>query len=95
MSFCGERVKVGFFKLLPTKSKSMVTCASCGERSQVAGATRIAGVVAGIVGGLLGVWLSFPRLEKWSLLIALVADVLLGYLAGRLTLRLDPPDFAD
>jgi hypothetical protein len=93
--FCGERVKVGVLSLLPTTHKSIVRCGQCGERSQVAGRTRIIGGVAGLAGAALGLWISFPNLGSWCLAVAIAGEVVFGCLAARLTLRLDPPELAD
>ena len=92
---CGERVRVRPWELLPTKEKVLVTCRSCGGKSQISGRTRIGGGVAGILGGLLAVALTYRPLGKWVVVPAILANVLLGYLGARLLLRLDPPELAD
>jgi hypothetical protein len=72
-----------------------VICESCGERSQIAGRTRITGVIGGLVGAAIGFWLSFPALGGWCMACVMAGEVVFSYLAARLTLRLDPPELAD
>ena len=92
---CGERVRVRPWELLPTKQKVLVTCASCGEKSQVAGRTRIGAGMIGLLAGVLAVALTFRSLGQWAAIPGIVSNALLGYVGGRLMLRLDPPELAD
>jgi hypothetical protein len=94
---CGERVKVSGWKLLPSSyGNATVTCATCGKESQVAGSTRIAATLAGTGGMIVGMWGYFLIFDhQVSLTAAIFGFVVAAYAAGRLTLRLDPPEFAD
>ena len=92
---CGERVRVRAWDLLPTRQKVLVTCGSCGQKSQIAGRTRIGAGVVGIVGSLVAVALTYQSLGDWTIGPAILANLVLGYLAGRAMLRLDPPGLAD
>jgi len=92
---CGERVRIQILDLLPTSHKNLVACRACGKQSQIAGSTRVCSGLGGIAGGLAGVVVLYPWLKASSLPFLLLASAACGYLAGRLTLRLDPPELAD
>jgi hypothetical protein len=92
---CGERVRIRVLDLVPTYKKNLVACGACGKQSQIAGSTRVCSGVGGIVGALVCVALAYPWLKASSIPFLLLANVACGYLAGRLTLRLDPPELAD
>lgn len=73
----------------------LVTCASCGRKSQVAGRSRIGAVTFGILGALIAVTLTYRSLGEWAVVPGLLANGLFGYVGARLFLRLDPPELAD
>jgi len=94
---CGQRVKVAAWKLIPSSyGNATVTCAACGKESQVAGRTRIGATLAGTGGMIVGMWGYYLIVDRHaSLTAALCGFVVAAYAAGRLTMRLDPPEFAD
>jgi hypothetical protein len=93
--FCGERVRVRPWELLPTTQKVVVTCSACGEKSQISGRTRIGGGVIGILGSIVTAALTFHSLGRGSTVATVLAYALFGVLGSRLLLRLDPPGLAD
>jgi len=93
--FCGERVKLSFWALLPSKAKTLVTCRACGQRSQIAGSTRIGAGVAGMIGSGIAVALTVRTSVKLCVVASILASLVAGHLAARLMLRLDPPELAD
>jgi hypothetical protein len=93
--FCGERVKVSALNLLPGKNKVLVKCGACGEKSRIAGRTRIGGGVAGMLSIVIAVEITVRTSPILSLAMAPLAYLVVGYLVSRLMLRLDPPELAD
>jgi hypothetical protein len=93
--YCGERVKVSVLALLPSRNKTLVKCAACGQKSQIAGRTRIGGGVAGMLGSGIAVALTVRTSETLCFAMATLAYLVVGYLVSRLMLRLDPPELAD
>ena len=49
----------------------------------------------GLLGGLFVAMLTYPSLGEWAIFPAALANALMGFLAARLMLRLDPPELAD
>jgi hypothetical protein len=92
---CGERVQIRVLDLMPTYDKNIVTCRSCGKQSQIAGSTRVCSVLGSVAGAIAGVVVLFPWLKGTSIPFLLLLSPACGYLAGWLTLRLDPPELAD
>ncbi|MEA2698890.1 MAG: hypothetical protein QOI66_3161 [Myxococcales bacterium] len=94
---CGQRVKVAAWKLIPSSyGNATVTCAACGKESQVAGRTRIGATLVGTGGMVIGMWTYYLIFDhQASLPAAIFGFVVAAYVAGRLTMRLDPPEFAD
>ena len=93
--YCGERVKVSALKLFPSKKKVFVNCGACGQRSQIAGRTRIGGGVAGTLGTMIAATLTVRRSPTLCLVMAILGYLVAAYLVSRLMLRLDPPELAD
>ena len=93
--FCGERVKVSTLALIPGKNKILVKCGACGEKSQIAGRTRIGGGVAGTLGGGIAAALTVRTSPTLCFAMAMLGYLVVGYLVSRLMLRLDPPELAD
>jgi hypothetical protein len=88
-------VHLSVVDLLPKKGKTLVTCGACGKASQVAGRTRIGGGVAGMLGSLVAVALTVGTSQRLCVAAGLLTYLVVGYLASRLMLRLDPPELAD
>lgn len=81
--------------LIPSKNKVLVKCGACGEKSQIAGRTRIGGGVAGMLGGGIAAALTARTSATLCLVMAMLGYWVVGYLVSRLMLRLDPPELAD
>jgi hypothetical protein len=94
---CGERVWVGIPDLLPGRRKIFVVCDACGKRSQVAGSTRIWSNLTGLVVG--SVWsvvlVGCPQMRVVGAFLILPVTLAGAYFAGRMNLRLDPPELGD
>jgi hypothetical protein len=68
---------------------------ACGEKSQIAGRTRIGGGVAGMLGSGIAVALTVRTSTTLCFAMAMLAYFVVGYLVSRLMLRLDPPELTD
>lgn len=92
--FCGERPQVRWWQCLPVRTPTFLTCQASGERCEVSGGSHTLAALTALGTEMATVLIALaPRICKSAAALAgILPGLLLGGLAIRLTLRLEPPE---